>query len=323
MKITDKLLLERIQHLANNGYSTYTLNSYKSDLKLFLNRLKIQNWETVGTFIDENNIRLTEIENRKTILSQTPTPRKSIYRMKRPTISPSTIQGKIISIKSFLKFLNNFYDVGLDYRKIETKKIKSDYIEYLTDYEFQIFKSFIWDYEKYKINALRSQLLVNIGYTSWLRLSEMLNLTIKDIQTRECRITWKWRKTRRVFFTDSTEELLEEYLSERAKPIPRTWVKEKPSEYVFISHNSWYDFGKPIKKNTVCERIKKYSDSLDIWKRITIHSLRHSYATKLLESGFNIREIQELLGHCDIQTTEWYCHVLKSSLKNKVMQVFN
>ena len=57
-------------------------------------------------------------------------------------------------------------------------------------------------------------------------------------------------------------------------------------------------------------------------KRITFHSLRHSYATRLLESGMNIREIQELLGHVDIQTTQNYCHVLKSNLKNKVMQVF-
>lgn len=323
MKITDKLLLERIQHLANNGYSTCTLTSYKSDLKLFLNRLKIQNWETVGTFIDEKNIRLTEIENRKTILSQTPTPCKSIYRMKRPTLSPSTIQGKIISIKSFLKFLNNFYDCGLDYRKIETKKIKSDYIECLTENEYQTFFNYIWTYEKYKVNSLRMQLLCNIAYTSWMRLSEILNLKVDQVKSWECRITWKWRKTRRVFFSKSSEELLENYLEERAKPTPWTWKTVIDSDFIFTSLNIGRYSWKPMKKNTVCERIKKYSDSLAIWKRITIHSLRHSYATRLLESGFNIREIQELLWHCDIQTTEWYCHVLKSSLKNKVSLVFN
>ena len=166
------------------------------------------------------------------------------------------------------------------------------------------------------------QLLCNIGYTSWLRLSEALNLTIKEVKSGETRITWKGNKTRRVFFTASTENLLENYLMEREKPIPRTWIKEKKSDFVFISHNSGYDYGNPIKKNTACEIIKKYSDLLNIWKRITMHSLRHSYATKLLESWMNIREIQELLGHCDIQTTENYCHVLKSNLKNKVKAVF-
>jgi integrase/recombinase XerD len=166
------------------------------------------------------------------------------------------------------------------------------------------------------------QLLCNIAYTSGLRLSEALSLTVDEVKRWECRITWKWNKTRRVFFTPSTEELLENYLEERANPIPRTWIIEKPSDFVFISHNSWYDYWRPIKKNTACEIIKKYSDELDLGKRITIHSLRHSYATKRLESWMNIREIQELLWHCDIQTTQNYCHVLKSNLKNKVMQVF-
>ena len=205
---------------------------------------------------------------------------------------------------------------------MELKKCKSDYVESITETEFQIFMNFIWDYEKYRINALRSQLLVNIGYTSWMRLSEMLSLTVNEIRKWETRIIGKGNKARWVFFTPSTEKLLENYIEEREKPIPRTWKKEKKSDFVFISHNSWYDFGKPIKKNTICEIIKKYSDSLDIGKRITIHSLRHSYATKLLENGFNIREIQELLWHKDIQTTETYCHVLKGNLKNKVNSVF-
>ena len=97
---------------------------------------------------------------------------------------------------------------------------------------------------------------------------------------------------------------------------------EKPSDFVFISHNSGYDYWNPISKQTVCERIKKYSDGLNLGKRITVHSLRHSYATRLLESWMNIKEIQELLGHTDIQTTQTYLHVLKSNLKSKVDLVF-
>jgi integrase/recombinase XerD len=170
---------------------------------------------------------------------------------------------------------------------------------------------------------LRMQLLINIGYTSWMRLSEMLGLTIDEIKNREVRIIWKGNKPRRVFFTPSTLFLLDSYVEERSKPIPRTWKTEKKSDFVFISHNSGYDFWLPIKKNTACELMKKYSDWLNIWKRITIHSLRHSYATRLLEGWMNIREIQELLGHKDIQTTENYCHLLKSKLRDKVNQIFN
>ncbi len=320
MELTKKLLGERTEFLYNRNYSENTIQRYYNDVNLFINYLKLENWVyTIG----ENKITIRNIERWKTYLREIPTPKTSIYYTKRPTISPQTIQGKIQAIRCFLKFLNLVYDEWLDYRKIETKKYKSDYIECLTETEFRLLENFIDGYEKYRINALRMELLCNIGYTSWLRLSEMLNLKIAEIQKWECRITGKGNKTRWVFFTKSSSELLENYLEERGKPIPRTWKIEKPSEFVFISHNSGYDYGNPIKKNTVCEIMKKYSDAINLGKRITVHTLRHSYATRLLENGLNIREIQELLGHSDIQTTQNYCHVLKGSLKNKVMQVFN
>lgn len=319
MKITNELLLGRIQHLENNQYSENTIENYFTDVKLFLERLKNKN--TIMT-VSSENLTLVEIENRKTTLSKTLTPKNSIYYTVRPTISQATIQSKLTAIKSLMKYLNYYYDVWLDYRKIELKKCKSDYIECLTDEEYQTFYNYIWEFEKYKINSLRMQLLCNIAYTSWLRLSEILSLKIEDVKKSETRITWKGNKTRWVFFTGSSQSILESYLEEREKPTPRTWKTVIQSDFIFTSLNIWKYSWLPLKKNTVCERIKKYSDTLDIGKRITIHSLRHSYATKLLESWMNIREIQELLWHCDIQTTEWYCHVLKSSLKNKVSQVF-
>jgi integrase/recombinase XerD len=69
--------------------------------------------------------------------------------------------------------------------------------------------------------------------------------------------------------------------------------------------------------------MKKYSDNINLNKRITVHTLRHSYATRLIENWMNIREIQELLGHSDIKTTENYCHVLRWSLKEKVWRIFS
>ena len=319
MYMTQELLFERKQFLINRDYSKNTIENYLQDMKLFLNYLRL---ETLGYTIQENDITLAKIEKWKTYLSWVKTPKNSIYYWLKSTLSKSTIQSKIISIKSFLKFLNLIYEKGLDYKKIETKKIKSDYIDCITEEEYKTLFNFIWQSERYKINALRMQLLVNIAYTSWLRLSEILGLTVEEIKKKAVRITWKGNKTRRVFFTNSSEEILDRYLEEREKPIPRTWLTERKSDFTFISHNSWYDFGLPIKRNTVCEIMKKYSDNLNIWKRITVHSLRHSYATRLLENWLNIREIQELLGHKDIQTTENYCHILKSNLEKKVSQIF-
>lgn len=320
MKITNELIFQWKERMLNKQFSINTISSYETDVKLFLNYLRLKIW---GGTVDINQITLSEIEKRKTYLRELPTPKNSIYYSMKPTLSQSTIQSKLTAIKSLLKYINLFHDSWVDYKKIETKKIKSDYVEYITQTEFELLETFISQYEKYKINALRSQLLVNIGYTSWLRLSEMLSLKVDDVKKKETRIIWKWNKARRVFFTNSSQELLNLYLKERENPIPRTWKVERESDYVFISHNSWYDFWKPISKETVCWTMKKYSDWLDIWKRITVHSLRHWYATRLLESWLNIREIQELLGHKDIQTTETYCHVLKSSLSQKVNQIFD
>ena len=319
MEITNELIAERKQHLLNKCYSEKTIQNYWTDVKMFLKNLRLKSWVLN---VDLWEITLKEIENRTTYLNKQPTPKTSIYYTKRPTLSQATIQWKLTAIKSLMKYINYYYEQGLDFRKIETKKIKSDYIECLTQTERELFFNFIGNYEKYRINALRMQLLCNIGYTSWLRLSEMLNLKVQDIKKKELRITWKWNKKRRVFFTNSTEELLENYLEERGKPIPRIGKVEKPSDFVFISHNSAYDFWTPIKKNVVCWTMKKYSEEINLWKRITIHSLRHSYATRLLESWLNIMEIKELLGHADVETTQTYCHVLQSNLKEKVNKIF-
>lgn len=323
MQLTTQLINERNQFLCNRDYSEKTKNNYKSDLKLFFDRLKIQYGKWLGENLTDEEITLGNIESRTSYLRKRPTPKTSIYYKIKPTLSMATIQGKKIAIKSFLKFLNLVYDTGLDYHKIETKKYKSDYIEFLTETEFRLLETFIGQYEKYRINALRMQLLCNIGYTSWLRLSEMLWLTIEEIQKWETRISGKGDKKRRAFFTPSTQELLEEYLIERWKPIPRTGQKQTKSDFVFISHNNGYALWKPLKKNVICDKMKTYSEEINLGKRITVHSLRHSYATRLLESWMNIREIQELLGHSDIQTTQTYCHVLKSNLKEKINQIFD
>ena len=270
----------------------------------------------------DEDISMKMIEDWMSQLNKTKTPHTSMYYSIKPFISPSTIQSKITAVKSFLRYMNSIFNIGIDYQKIEQKRVKSPIMDVLTEEEFEKLYNIIPQIEKYRINALRSQLLVRLWYTSWMRLSEMLSLKISDIKKWKARITWKWDKDRWVFFADSVQELLAEYEEERKKPIEWTWLKWKDSDYVFISHVSWYTFWRPLKKVTICELMKKYSDALNIWKRITCHSLRHSFATRLLEAWVNIREIQEFLWHSNLSTTEWYCHVLASNLEERHKNLF-
>ena len=89
-------------------------------------------------------------------------------------------------------------------------------MDVLTEDEFEQLYNIIPKIEKYRLNALRSQLLVRLWYTSWLRLSEMLSLKVDDIRAWKARIVWKWDKERWAFFAESVQELLEEYLKENS-----------------------------------------------------------------------------------------------------------
>ena len=151
MYITQELLNERKQFLINRNYSGNTIDNYTTDMKLFINFIRL---ETLGYTVEENQITLGMIERWKTYLAGVKVPKNSIYFWIKPTLSQATIQSKIVAIKSFLKFINLIYDCGLEYRRVENKKIKSDYIEVLTDAEYKTLFDFIGNYERYKINAL-------------------------------------------------------------------------------------------------------------------------------------------------------------------------
>ena len=106
MKITNEILREYKNRLINKNFSTNTIQNYTWDIEKFLNFIKNRNGLGI---VSENEITMKEIESYKTVLQKTKTPHNSIYYTKQPTISPSTIQTKIIAIKSFLKFLNIIY----------------------------------------------------------------------------------------------------------------------------------------------------------------------------------------------------------------------
>lgn len=148
----------------------------------------------------------------------------------------------------------------------------------------------------------KSELMLKLLYSSGLRLSEAINLKIKDLELEE-RMGWvrhgKGGKDRMFILAEALVKELKKYIEKR-----------KLSGYVFPNKE-----GGPLTPNNIQKIVARAALQAKITKKVSPHTLRHSFATHLLESGVGIRHIQELLGHANLQTTQIYTKVSTEELK--------
>lgn len=255
------------------------------------------------------------IEEYKQYLFSLPASKYSKYK-DRESLSSGTINQKLVAVKSFLKYINYVYEIWLDANKIKMNKVRYQRCDFFEENEIQEIVKAVDTVEKFEINKKRLKLLIMIAYTSWLRLNEIRNLTIEQVMQWKAKITWKGDKDRRAYFTENTQKLLCEYIELRKQPIERTWkIGGDSFEFALIGHNQ-ETFWNKIGKQAICEAFKKLNDFLGRSKHITCHTLRHSFATKLVNSGVNLTSIQNLMGHSKLSTTAIYIHENWSNLKN-------
>ncbi len=150
-------------------------------------------------------------------------------------------------------------------------------------------------------NNIKHKVMLALIYSAGLRRGELLNLTIQSIDSKRMMIhifNAKGKKDRMVTLAPTTLELL------------RTYCKQfRPKVYLFEGQN-----GGKYSEKSIQEVFKKAKIGAKIKKNVTLHSLRHSYATHLLENGVNLRYIQDLLGHKSPKTTQIYTHVSNDAL---------
>jgi site-specific recombinase XerD len=143
----------------------------------------------------------------------------------------------------------------------------------------------------------------------------MLNLKVQDIMENVHRLKGKWWKRRYVYFNDEIHYYTRKYLELRKLPTKQTGKSYSvKSDYILISHsarNFWWKF----QKSSLCEIFKKISNKLNLWKELSCHTLRHSFATYLLNRGVDLSKIQHLLGHSKLETTATYLHESWERLK--------
>ena len=271
--------------------SNNTIINYELDLNNYINYLEEHNINSLNKVtLDDINDYLKEL---------------SINKM-----NPRSIRRHITTIKEFHKYLMKFkkvdknVSINIDTIKI-TKKLPN-----VIDHDDM---NKILDVKLDNPFHYRDKAMLELMYGSGLRVSELVNLTIYniDFQNKLILIEGKGNKERIVPMSDYSYDALKDYLD-----IRNSLIKPGKSEDKLFLNNH----GEGITRHGFNYILKNILKDKDINNNITPHSLRHTFATDLLNNGADLRSIQELLGHSDLTTTRIYTHVINSKLKEDYLK---
>lgn len=213
-------------------------------------------------------------------------------------LSISTITRRLSCTKSFYLFLEREHIINEPLDKIETPRgakhlpisISIEEVENLLDAP-NINKS----------DGLRDRTMLETMYSSGLRVSELLSLKLKQVNIEKgiIDVVGKGDKERKVPVGDYALEFIKQYISD-----VRSHSRGHKTDYLFLNR-----YGKPLSRQYFFKQVKKYAEQAGIRENISPHTLRHCFATHMLENGAELRVVQEMLGHSNIATTQIYTNI--------------
>ena len=280
MCIRDSIWIEK-------GLSVNTLNSYKSDLEKYFQWLSI------------NSLSFKEVSRSEILLYLS-----FLFKSK---LGSKSVARKLSSLRSFYKFLVVKNILKSDpCEKVETPKVIKSIPKTLTEDEVERLL------EAPDINSslgMRDKTMIETLYSCGLRVSELIGLELIHVNLRQgvMKILGKGQKERLVPMSEKLISLMDSYLVESRLKL----LNKKNSNYFFISTR-----GDKMTRQSFWHRIKFYANKANLSsKNISPHILRHAFATHLLNNGADLRVVQLLLGHSDLNTTQIYTEVAKYRLK--------
>jgi integrase/recombinase XerD len=269
------------------GLSVNTLNSYKSDLEKYFQWLSI------------NSLSFEEVSRSEILLYLS-----FLFKSK---LGSKSVARKLSSLRSFYKFLVVKNILSNDpCEKVETPKAIKSIPKTLTEDEVERLL------EAPDINSslgMRDKTMIETLYSCGLRVSELIGLELIHVNLRQgvMKILGKGQKERLVPMSEKLINLMDSYLVESRLIL----LNKKNSNYFFISTR-----GDKMTRQSFWHRIKFYANKANLSsKNISPHVLRHAFATHLLNNGADLRVVQLLLGHSDLNTTQIYTEVAKYRLK--------
>jgi integrase/recombinase XerD len=273
---------EFVVHLrSEGGLSPHTVEAYGRDIRTFAEWVKKEQWG--------------EIEP-STLLA-------FVAYLKEKKYAISTVCRTLVSVKVFFRFLKKEGILKVDLSPyFEMPKMWQLLPEVLTVEEVEALlaapKEDTW------IGA-RDRAILELLYATGMRVSEACQLRLSDLDDTFVKVCGKGRKERVIPVGAKAIAAVDAYLTQFRNGV------EEENGFLFTSKS-----GKPISRIVVWQQIQRYAKEAGIAKRVSPHTLRHSFATHLLEHGADLRLIQDMLGHEDIGTTDRYTHVVGDRLKN-------
>ncbi|GAB3791602.1 site-specific tyrosine recombinase XerD [Virgibacillus kimchii] len=275
--------------LIERGLSENTLTSYKRDLNLYTDYIAKTVEKTDWNHVTRNDI-IHFLQN-----------------VKDSGKSAATISRYISSIRAFHQFLFREQLVSGDasmHLEIPKKERKLPDVLSVSDVEKLL------SIKDSSALAVRNAAMLELLYATGLRVSELITLKVSDLHLTmgfvQC--FGKGSKERIVPLGDAAKNAVKNYLNNARNHLIK---KNRDTRILFVNHH-----GKPLTRQGFWKVLKQVANQAGITKTITPHTLRHSFATHLLENGADLRIVQEMLGHEDIATTQIYTHVTKGRLKD-------
>ncbi|PZL73406.1 site-specific tyrosine recombinase XerD [Enterococcus plantarum] len=277
------------------GLSLNTRKSYERDLHkyfAFLKEQKVETWQVIDRYIIMEYLQTLHNENN----------------------ASATIIRMISTLRGFHQFLRQERYIDHDpMQHIDSPKKAQKLPSTLSIEEVT---TLIETPDTTKPLGIRNRTILEVMYATGLRVSELVDLKIGDLHLSIglLQTIGKGDKERIIPLGDYAIQWIEKYLEE-ARPI---LIKKNQNEtHLFVNHH-----GNSLSRQGVWKNLKQIVQEAGINKTITPHTLRHSFATHLLENGADLRIVQELLGHADISTTQIYTHITKQRMADVYKQHF-
>lgn len=287
--MNDIYINEFLSHLeVEENYSKNTTQSYKTDLKKFKNYYENKDLLTITSKDIDKFIQTLN------------------------DLAPTTVSRYISSLKTFYSYFLKLGRISFNPTDgIRSPKLGVHLPTYLTIDEINK----LLDIEVVDAFSSRNKAILELMYATGLRISEVITLEFKNIDYDECivRVMGKGSKERIVPINDYAIKYLKDYIDNYRPEL----VKKEINNYLFLNNH-----GEMLSRQGIFKIIKNYASIKGIKKTIGPHTLRHTFATHLLENGADLRVIQELLGHSDISTTQIYTHLTNEALHNEYKKYF-